>query len=59
MIKQETASHRNTFSPFIATLANWIEGPKEKVSYRKLRAIDDNTLRDVGLDRWQILLPPK
>ena len=56
---QVTASHRNIFSAYIATLANWVEGPVEKVRYRKLRAIDDNTLRDVGLERWQILMPGK
>ena len=59
MMKQETPSHRNTFSPFFANLVNWFEGPIEMVRYRKLRAIDDNSLRDVGLDRWQILMPPK
>jgi hypothetical protein len=40
-------------------LADWVEGPVEKVRYRKLRAVDRHTLQDVGLNRAQVLMPPK
>ncbi|NQV55334.1 MAG: hypothetical protein HQ503_05695 [Rhodospirillales bacterium] len=54
-----TASHQNIFSNFASAISDWAEGPVEKIRYRKLRAIDERTLRDVGLDRWQVLMPGK
>ena len=50
---------QNFFCAFISTLADWAEGPVEKIRYRKLRAVDGRTLRDVGLNRAQVLMPPK
>ena len=55
----QTPETRNSFCAFISTLADWAEGPVEKIRYRKLRAVDGRTLQDVGLNRAQVLMPPK
>lgn len=55
----KTPETQNSFCAFISTLADWAEGPVEKIRYRKLRAVDRRTLKDVGLNRAQVLMPPK
>ena len=55
----QTTVTQNLFCAFISTLADWAEGPVEKIRYRKLRAVDGHTLKDVGLNRTQVLMPPK
>ena len=55
----QTPETQNFFCTFISTLADWSEGPVEKIRYRKLRAIDGRTLQDVGLNRAQVLMPRK
>ena len=55
----KTPETQNSFCAFISTLADWAEGPVEKIRYRKLRAVDGRTLKDVGLNRAQVLMPPK
>lgn len=55
----QTTETQNSFCAFISTLADWAEGPVEKIRYRKLRAVDGRTLKDIGLNRAQVLMPPK
>jgi uncharacterized protein YjiS (DUF1127 family) len=58
-MRTETRETQNSICNFVSTLADWVEGPVEKVRYRKLRAIDRHTLQDVGLNRAQVLMPPQ